>query len=87
MNQLAFMLVFISSVGVAEPELETPCVEALAALTEQHLKIVDVDLVSEGVLYTMAKKGSSRIVDQSKPKPKPRAKVALVGCQLAGNER
>jgi hypothetical protein len=80
MQTAALILAFISSFGVAEPELGTPCEEALAALTAQHLQIVDVDLVEGGVLYTMAKESSSRFFLR---RLQPTAKVALVECQAS----
>ncbi len=82
MIEFASMLAFISSVGVAEPELGTPCEEALATLTAQQLQIVDVDLVDTGVLYTMAKGSSSPFFFRPL---QPTAKVALVECQTPNN--
>ena len=69
-----FVLIFLSSVGISEPEVGTPCEEALAAIQGPGLKIVDVDVIPGGILHTMVK-----------PKPKyfkrgKNTKVALVEC-------
>jgi hypothetical protein len=82
--ELGLILAFISAVGVAEPELGAPCEEALAALTAQQLQIVDVDLLDNGVLYTMAK--GSTPTFRFLHRLQPTAKVALVECQSAAAE-
>ncbi len=80
------ILVFIASFGVVEPELGTSCEEALAALIDQKLQIVDVDVpdtsINTTVHYIMAKKGRhiSLYPRQSA------AKVAILDCRSSGNQ-